>query len=269
MEFDLLICIRCHKGLESVLDTAASVEWSCSNRTKLAFACDGHAGQLPDQLRRRYSDDSVYASTRSWGWGAGLFGMLLDSITYFSQIHSFQHFLTIDYDTLFLQKGVDVKLLDLITESTIGVVGKTTERARWLELFDQHKESLYRLLKITGAGFKYEFGLQGGCMLVTRSLIDTFTERNIFHLAPQIIASCNIADDHLLPILSRLCGLSVVNAENILHCSWKLHRDPRGLEQKGVYVFHPVKSDVNKNSEWEFRSYFRKMRDENTTQPTR
>ena len=259
--YDLLVCIRCHAYPESIADTAESVRWSCGDRVKVVFAVDGLSGTLGQHLQNIYGMSSVYRSERKWGWGAGLFGLLVESLLYFQSCYNFQHFLTIDYDTLFLSKDADQKLLNLIRSDEIGVIGALTESARWTARFEQDKSLLFAELKTSPKGFTHTFGMQGGCMLLTRALIDEFVEKGIFSSYHKVVSACQLADDHLLPIISRLFGLSLQDAGSILQCTWKLCKDPRGLQDKGVFVFHPVKSDSNVKTEWLFRKYFKELRD--------
>jgi hypothetical protein len=101
-------------------------------------------------------------------------------------------------------------------------------------------------------------------MTLTRSAIDELTRHGM--LDPpysQAKKYTTIADDHLLPIFVRMCGLTVKDVSTFARCSWRAREDPRGLEQKGFKVFHPVKltpKNDNRSTEVEIRNYFRKLR---------
>ena len=101
-------------------------------------------------------------------------------------------------------------------------------------------------------------------MTLTRALIDKMTERGMMG-KPFTNAKkyTHIADDHLLPIFVRMCGLDIVNTREWAECRWHARRDPRGLEKKGVRVFHPTKLTPHnkaKSTDIEVRNYFRKLR---------
>ena len=73
IEYDMLVCIRCHKHLDLIVDTAQSVERNTGKHTLTVFAVDGGHQKLAADLRRVFGYHRVYESQRSWYWGAGLF----------------------------------------------------------------------------------------------------------------------------------------------------------------------------------------------------
>lgn len=262
-QYDLLVCIRCHKSVDHVLDTAASVEWSVNNKTtKLVFAADRVDPFFIGVLVKKRGKQNVYVAGKKWGWGAGLFGLLCESILYFSKYYQFNHFMTIDYDTLFLKKGADDIVLNQITDSDIGLLGVIQESTRWQKVYMRQRSKLSQVLGPLSPALRCKEGLQGGFMTLTASLISKFQEKGIFKKYSQIVKYTQIADDHLLPIVCRHLGLRLKNLAEFAFCTWKMKKDPRGLEKQGVYVFHPVKAPGKQGNYYEarIREYFRKRR---------
>lgn len=260
----MLICIRCHDFLPSVRDTAESVlHYTDPKTTKLVFAADRVNNEFISNLVSIYKQD-VYVSYRKWRWGAGLFGLLMNSIMHFTSLYNFNHFLTIDYDTLFINSGADKDILDLITSEKIGLLGVKMKSQKWDRIFTSQRRALQPLIGSIPPSFQCPYGLQGGAMVLTNALLRHFYSASIFDKATSIATASSVADDHLLPAIVKLYGFQVVSIGDFAKCSWKLHKNPRGWEKQGIKIIHPVKSTVKGNNrdnfEWELRKYFKKLR---------
>ncbi len=260
--YDLLICIRCHNYFESVKDTADSVYWGTNpETTKLVFAVDKVVMPFIDAMLKTYGRD-VFVGSRKWGWGVGLFGLMCESINHFGKIFPFKHFMTIDYDTLFLGKNVDYRILDRITDDKIGVLGCPRDGKRWDKMLNMQKGGLANLIGTISKANLTNQSLQGGAMVVTNSLLHDFAKTGVLTNYPGITSVTQLADDYLLPFIARVHGFSIVSIRDFAFCSWKMYKTPIGMEKKGILLTHPVKPSKGdrQREERKIRSYFKALR---------
>jgi hypothetical protein len=208
---------------------------------------------------------AVYCARSPWGWGAGLYGLLAESIVWSRQLWQYSHFLSIDYDTLFIGSGVDEVLLNQITDLSIGLIGEYTVRnTHWFEIFNRDKVRIQEKLGPIPRSYREGEGIQGGVMVLTNTLLLEMERRGM--LSPPFSTAktfTGIADDHLLPLFCRMCGLEIAQIGETVYAKWQLDRDPVGLEKKGVKVFHPTKLRPDcrdRNAELRIRNYFRGLR---------
>jgi hypothetical protein len=267
MSYDLLVCIRAcaQNSVDLVIDTLQSVEYCCSPGVKVVIAVDGPVSKYSEKVHGLFGADRVYLSTRHWGWGAGLFSLFINSYLHFRGQIEFNHFCSIDYDTLFISKGADKLLLDSIQDDKVGLIGcHNKKNEHWKEIFDKGREEFISTFGDPGPRYIAGEGVQGGLLLATNSLLREMEQRNMFK-PPYSVArnhTC-IADDHLLPIFVRMCGLEIQDVSRFASCYWNAKCDPRGLEEKGIAIFHPTKlraNNKNKSTEITIRNYFRKLR---------
>lgn len=262
--YDLLICVRCHAFPTLILDTINSFEWSCNQKhVKVVVAVDC-APKISNALKKHLGQDRVYASTVRWGWGAGLYGLLVESIESFSKRFKFSHFLSIDYDTLAIRKGFDHALLSRITSDRVGMAGvHSFDNLVWYTRFMKEKSKIEKIFGRVPDSFTPGEGVQGGCMLITQSGIEALRSKGMFN-SPFSCAKkfTSIADDHLLPMFIRMCRLDIQCVRGIMYGRWKMDRDPRGLESE-YFAFHPTKlkpGKTNEEVERQVRNYFRRQR---------
>ena len=193
--------------------------------------------------------------------------MLMDSIVWAKQQWGDTHFMTIDYDTLFLNKGVDSYFLGLITSEKVGLIGRyNPNNVHWKAVFEKQKPSLQKVLGTIPKDYIPGEGVQGGAFMITTAGTQALA-KNGFLSSPKKEAKyyTSIADDHLISLVIRSCGLSVIDGRSKMDCQWKASRDPRGVEKKGVLVFHPIKLSSafqaqHRGTEIEVRNYFRRIR---------
>ena len=262
--YDLLITIRCHAYPKLIEDTIEAVQkYTNPKITKLVCAVDGQP-QVAKQLNRILPGD-VYCSDTKWGWGAGLYGLLAESIVWSTARWKFSHFLSIDYDTLFIGKGVDEFLLNLITDPEIGLIGEyNAHNVHWDKIFKVEKSAIKSTLGSIPRTYRPGEGVQGGLMLLTNSLLQKLSEKKMFE-PPFSTAKLvtRIADDHLVTLFCRMCGLEIVQVPEEAHIRWQLDCDPVGLEKKGILVFHPTKvrpGRLSTSLEKGVRNYYRGLR---------
>jgi len=271
---DLLVCLRTCGNVDWVLDTIDSVLWSCSPKTtRVMVAVDG-VPRVARSLSAKLSDSVlVYLSNKRHGWGRGLWTLLGKSVKWAEQRLRFNHFLSIDSDTLFLSRGADAYLLSKIDNESIGLVGRRkAKNEHWSAVFRKERGRIEQFVGKTPSTYKPGENVQGGAMLLTRKFLNTLDARGFF--APPLLQAgfTTMADDALIVLWCRYCGLSVKPAGAGVVSTWYISRDPRGLEKKGVKIFHPVKVRYRvppvahlakrdyQRTVWEMRNYFRKLR---------
>ena len=263
---DLVVCIRCDKDPSKILDTMDSIRWSCNpESTRVMAAVDGQP-DVATSLKER-SDATVYLSARSWLWGVGLWSLLVESIEFAEQAWpDFSHFLSVDYDTLFMGKGADTFLLDMITSEQIGMIGsRRPKNDHWAAMFNSQRKNIEKAIgRPTPSEYTPGEGVQGGCQLLTRSFIEALKFQGFFSARLKCASGfTSIADDHLIPLWCRYCGLGIVDAGARLYAVWRSESDPRGIEKTGVKIYHPIKltpGGCGIKTEWEIRNYFRQLR---------
>lgn len=266
--YDLMVCIRCHTHLDLVLDTAASVRANTDpENTIVTFAVDGGCSAFAAELTNAVGSDLIHVSGRRRGWGAGLWTLLAESITEFDRRFRFLHFQSIDYDTLYLAPGADKAVLDRINEPSIGLLGvHCKNNQHWYQVIDKQKKRLVEKLGPFPPNYVWGEGVQGGCMTLTRSCIEAMYDRRL--LEPPLSEArkyTHVADDHLITLFTKMCNHTIVDVSSFAKCTWTAQGDPRGIEKKGILIFHPTKmSPHNKTrfADLRVRNYFRLLRGE-------
>lgn len=261
----MLVVIRCHAFTDFVIDTLSSVQYyTSSDSTAVVLAVDGTSKQFGEKMVRLFGADRVFVSGTHWGWGAGLFSLLIESIQYFETKYEFNHFQSIDYDTLYINHGADIAIMNKITNPQVGLIGvHSKQNDHWRSVYGKEKAKFTAVFGIPPSTYIPGEGVQGGCMSLSAALLHEMKIRGMFS-APYAIAKnyTSIADDHLLPIFTRMCGMEIVDISEFAYCHWNIPVDPRGLEKK-YKIFHPTKlraRNKNRSTEIEIRNYFRKLR---------
>lgn len=266
--YDLLICIRCHDYPDFVIDTARAAEfYTDRSTTGIAFAVDGGRTAFATRLRCMVGRARVFASSNVWRWGVGLWGLMAESIRHFERAMPFRHFMSIDYDTLFIGKGADRKIMDLISDESIGLLGcHRKENERWGAVFRAQRPKIERAFGSVPPAYRDGEGVQGGCMTLTRALINEMHCRDLLDPAPGGLSSiCTIADDHLIALLTRICRLEIVDVTSFVKAYWTIPSDPRRWSDKQTLIFHPTKltpHNAQRSTEVEIRNHFRQIRGE-------
>ena len=175
--------------------------------------------------------------------------------------------MTIDYDTLFINHGPDRDILDLITSEKIGLLGVPMKSQKWDRVFTSQRMVMKPLIGPILPTFQCPYGLQGGAMVLTNSLLTDFYATGIFDRSDRIATASSVADDHLLPAIAKLHKFKIESIGAFAKCSWRLHKDPKGWEKRGIKIMHPTKSTAKVRRggdkdkfERDLREYFRKIR---------
>ena len=248
-----------------MLDCLDSVKWATDPATTQICAAVDANPALAQRLRDCHIP--TYLSPIKRGWGVGLFSMLMDSILWAKQQWGDTHFMTIDYDTLFLNKGVDSYFLGLIDSERVGLIGRyNPNNVHWKDVFGKQRQSIEKALGPIPKDYIPGEGVQGGAFCCTAAGIQALAQNGFLSpLKKEAKRYTSIADDHLIPLVTRYCGKSVVDGRSKMDCQWKASRDPRGVEKKGILVFHPIKLSSafqaqHRGTEIEVRNYFRRIR---------
>jgi hypothetical protein len=162
---DLLVVIRCHTFVDFVIDTLQAVEYYTSpNSVAVVLAVDGSSKPFGKKMAQLYGPDRVFVSNTHWGWGAGLFSLLLQSIEYFRTRYEFNHFQTIDYDTLYINHGADMAIMAKISSPKVGLLGVHMKRNdHWRTIYGKEKLKFERTFGSPPLTYTPGEGVQGGC----------------------------------------------------------------------------------------------------------
>ena len=265
MKLDLLVVIRCHAKLDFVIDTYQAAKYCLGEGADVVFAVDATPTLFASKMVEIFGANRVYCAPTNCGWGAGLYTLLVESIKYFKRIYEFSHLQSIDYDTLYIGADGARAILDQIDQPTIGLLGcHNKNNEHWKAIFKKTRKQFEKVFGVVSDSYITGEGCQGGYMTLTQAALQAMECRGMFH-PPYSVAKryTSIADDHLLPIFVRMCGLTIKDVSSFARCSWRAREDPRGIERKGYKVFHPVKltpKNENRSTEIEVRNYFRTIR---------
>lgn len=264
---DLLICVRCHRWADLILDTVDSIQAHTDRKTtRVVCAVDGGSGNVPQVLAQAMGEANVYAARNHYGWGAGLQALLLESMEEFGRRFRYEHFMSVDYDTYFIQKGVDEALLNHIIDPSIGLLGNYTAcNHHWAAVLERCRGNLISRFGAIPRTYSVGEGVQGGGFIVTRRGRDEFRKRGMYAgpwANPQQFTT--IADDHLITLYTRYAGLEVaaLNDEKF-HFTWRATGDPKRFAGGSVMAFHPTKVGSGSNAvetERPIRNFYRNLR---------
>ena len=262
---DLFVCIRCHEDPTLVLDTYdAAMEYTDRKQTLVFCSVDGNQA-LAERLMA--CNVPTYCSKQRHGWGAGLFELLMKTVHWATDRFGSAHFLSIDYDTLFLNPGVDDYYLDAVDDIDIGIAGKYIgQNKHWEKTFYREKARIEQRFGPVPTTYLPGEGVQGGGFMMTVSMIEALRGSGFMRSPNRDIRTyTTMADDHFAALICRYLNLDIVDVGPKVHCSWKAYRDPRGVEKKGAIVFHPIKivnayGPYSRSTDIEMRNYFRTLR---------
>lgn len=262
--YDLLICIRCHAYVDLIIDTIDSVLSNTDPKTTLLMvAIDGNNVELGKRLST-VLPNAIYVSTSHWGWGAGLYGLLAESIIWANGRWSYSHFMSIDYDTLFIKPEVDYAALNQIVDSKVGLIGHyCPKNSHWADAYAMEKKEIVKHLGHQPRSYTPGEGVQGGCFIMTNNLLKVMKARGMLADPYMHVKSITrIADDHLITMFTRMCGLQINQISEEFHIRWTLDVNPLLLHETPVRVFHPTKIRSNgaRAVEVQVRNHYRRVR---------
>lgn len=273
----LVICVRCHQYPEFVLDEVDSILHYSVTSPHIMLGVDrgphndpAQQHEIADVVTKAYPQVGVFKADRQWGWGAGMYGLLCDSIKWAEQHYAYDHFLSIDYDALFIRKGADAALLKSAEEPNAGLVGTHNMLGKtWAKLFKNH---WLRIMEMTHnkrpPGNWEKDCVYGAVMLLTRPCLLEMTKRGYFDDPFRSVKdNVKISDDPWTVFLVRLAGFRVIDNRRYCYNVWKSPEDYKVLVPKRpeLKIFHPIKMNAggrptNYAAEAKNRNYFRRQR---------
>lgn len=207
---------------------------------------------------------------QQWGWGAGLYGMLVNTYYWARERYSFDHFVSMDYDALFVREGADACLLRDAEREATGLVGVVTTMGKaWKQLFEARWPLVMKLTQNRAPEDGWEkHTVYGAVMLLTREALVRMEEAGYFE---DPVKNCRdtvkIADDPWITFLVKSLGLAVVNAKPYCYNVWKHPEKPEIVMNRdpGIRMWHPAKmgqggGQHDYHRERICRNYFRALR---------
>lgn len=265
MSKDLLICIRCHKWPDMVLDTVqACQQFTDASTSEIVCAVDCNP-QLATMLEKSLPG-KVFNSSVRCGWGPGLLRLLFDSIAWGKQFHC-EHFLCLDYDTLFIRPGVDKAVLDKLIHPDLGLVGsyRGTSR-RWAFQYEADRKQIEARFGPAPAAYRPGEGVAGAMFVITRAMIEAMRDRGYFPLvrAGHPRSWTRMPEDHFMALLCRYCGLEIKPLGSQFQIVCNLGGNPLAMEKvEGLLAFHPTKVRAeckDPSIEYRVRNHYRQLR---------
>lgn len=255
------IVIRAHDYPAAVLDSWQAVRRLCPD-SRVLIAVDANEGLARQLQAFGIPPSTIMVSEHHWGWGIGLFCMLLETIMWCNHT---DHLVSLDYDSLIIAKGLEERLNGLIKGNTglLGVRRKDNPRCR--DILRLERTFFQDRFFTIPDDYCYGEDIQGGCFCLTSQMIVAMKVHHVF--APPYTKAhrfTKLTDDYFLPLLCRHLRLDVVDTSAFMDCQWKAVRSPCGLEREGIIAIHPVKYSSNPlgTGELAVRNYFREQRGE-------
>ena len=262
--YPLVVVLRCHQWPALVLDTVETIFHFCKSMPLVVLSIDNKP-KVREAVLRHYPQVEVYCSSYTWGWGPGLYGLLADTITYLDTKYTYDALVSIDYDTYFIDYGVDKKLLDRYKDNDkVGLVGgHVPSSANWSSRYQASRGEINKILSVPKEYIPGESCL--GCfMWLTRVGLDGLRSKGFLNDPYRDIKGrIDMADDPWLALLIRCAGLSIEGCRDLGYFGWRLAVGYKNFVREKKGVFHPTK--VNRDVqgwklELECRNYFRALR---------
>jgi len=243
----------------------------------LAIDCGG-GGDIQAQskvaavVKKAYPQVSIFKARQQFGWGAGMYGLLCDTIKWARQNLRFKHFLTLDYDALFIGEGPDARMLQDAAIPNTGLIASNNGPSKhWSATFRRKK---IKVEAITGgrtpdpALWKPGDSVLGSIMLLTGPCLTAMEKQGLFEGAYRNVRkTANISDDAWLRFLVGLAGFKTINNRSYAYNYWsKPANYETVLKEKPDYLlWHPTKMasggrPINEVVERACRNWFRKRR---------
>lgn len=273
----ICIGIRAHAYPEFVLDEIDSVFYYSRLDPHVIVAIDrGHNNdtnnqkQIASLVQKHFPQVGVYCAIRRWGWGAGMYGLLSASIKWAQLNYKFDHFLSLDYDALFIREGADEALVADADKEGVGLVGRMTTMGKtWLKMFEKKWQHIMTIThgKKPPDGWE-QTAVYGAVMLITKRCLKAMNDAGCFDPPfSDTVDSIKISDDPWLTFLVRMLGFQVVNNERYCYNVWKSPQPPEVVvpQNPELRIWHPAKlkpggRTYEREPERRCRNYFRQAR---------
>lgn len=273
----LCICVRCHDYPEFVLDEVDSIFHYSTTEPHVMLAIDRSShndpkkqNQIAEYVTAHYPQVGVYKANQQWGWGAGMYGLLCNAIDWAEKNYDYTHFLSLDYDALFIGEGADASLLEDANGNGVGLVGTVTPIGKtWKQMFDRKWE---KIMAMTGGRQPperwYKHCVYGAVMCLTRPCM--YELRRLGYLDGNfrdIRRALAISDDPWLTFLVATAGYLIRDNKQYCYNVWRHPEDYRLTTHRRpeLKIWHPAKMApggraTDKRMEILCRNYFRRKR---------
>jgi len=274
----LCICIRCHDYPEFVLDEVDSVFYHSTTLPHVMLALDrgphkdtAKQNAVAKLVTKHFPQVHIYKSPFQWGWGAGMYGLLCEAIDWAQANLKFDHFLSLDYDALFIGKGADESLIADAEEENVGLVGTVTPIGKTWGLNFEKKWG--KIMKMTSGRKPASERWSKRCVygaVMCLSKLALGGMRKLGYFDPpfrNIKKSLAISDDPWLTFLTLCAGYYVKDNKKYCYNVWKSPEDYRlkTHRQPWLKIWHPAKMGpggrpTNHAAERLCRNFFRQKR---------
>lgn len=273
--YKLAIAIRCHAYPLFVLDTVDALFHYADTSPLVVLSIDNsyrnddrQQKAIVDVVQKVYPQVRCYCSSQNWGWGPGLYGLLCDTVHWLDSMKdvSYDHFLTIDYDTLFIGRGPDAKMVAMADGyKNVGLIGRYIHgKTHWRTVFNKHRAEIIDMLG--GVPPTYEVGesVHGCSMFLTKIGLKKMHELGLFSDPFRNVKQhVPMADDPWTALMIRKTGLDIKGLNSGFSLSWQQASDYETYIREGYCMMHPAKVyNNNRRVEIELRcrNFFRKHR---------
>jgi len=275
MHHKLAVTIRCHLWPGLVLDTLSAI-FRNSTTTPLVGIASDHNQSLAAAVQKRFPQVKCYVSAENWKWGAGLYGLMSETILFLDSLKdvTYEHFLTIDYDTLPIGRGWDEVLLNAIEKNPAhGLFGShiyasPNWAARYWEAESVIRDIFAsRGLKAPPKSYIPGESCLGGMMALSRVCLNRMRDLRLFD-APfrDIRGRTKLVDDPWTALLVRATGCEIFDLKSFRdYCfiSYQSAGEWRSYVRRGLKIFNLGElSRGDKTGEIVCRNHFRAIRRE-------
>lgn len=276
--YPLVVAIRCHLWSKLVLDCVDAVFHYARTFPLVVLQCDNNP-RIGPTVQASYPQVRYHVSSGQWGWGPGLYGLLADTITWLDAMRDirYDHFLSIDYDTLIINQDFDgVLMRELARHPQMGLAGcHAYSSANWERRYRDSRAAIIRTFDAGGVPYTpgvYNPGesVLGGFMWLTPQCRQRMRELGFFRDPfRDIRGKIDLADDPWMALLVRCAGFDIYNIRRIDNYGhifytepgdWRLHHD-RGLK---VFNLGHISRAKDKTDELLARNVFRRYRRKKT-----
>ena len=274
--YKLVIAIRCHDFPLFVLDTVAALFHYASTAPLVVLSIDNARNrdnrkqkEVAKVICKSYPQVRCYLSPQHWGWGPGLYGLLCDTIHWLDKMPdiTYDHFLTIDYDTLFIGEGPDSTMLRMAESyKNVGLIGRYIHgKTHWRGVFNRNKDKIEKLLGEIPPTYVVGESVHGCSMLLTKAGLAAMKSLGLLSNPFRIVKKhIPMADDPWTALMIRKTGLDIKGLGGKFSLNWQQASDYENYIREGYRMMHPAKVYNNNRVvqiELRCRNFFRKHRD--------
>lgn len=275
--YKLVVAIRCHLWPKLVLDTVSAVFHHSRTFPLVVLASDANP-RIGPVVQEKFPQVRVFTAPGAWKWGSGLYGLLSDTINWLDAQDDFtyDHFLSIDYDTIPIGPDFDgILLRQLAQHPHVGLAGSHVRKsANWESRF----RSSERAIKATFNGQMPEVwpppnyrpgeSCLGGFMWLTKGCLADMRRLGFFaNPFRDIRGRIDLVDDPWTALLVRSAGWGIFDIKSMRdygHIAYGTAGNWRAYPARGLRVFNlgSISRGNDKTEELLTRNWFRRLRHE-------